>query len=118
MVDISSFVEDLSASEIAELKSFSESVSYNDGELVFSEGDMVDAFYIIEEGGISIIVEKCGKEEPICILSSGEFFGEMAIFNNARRAASAMAVNQTVVLSVDKEKFFPFRRIMSIFPAS
>ncbi|MCK5336814.1 MAG: cyclic nucleotide-binding domain-containing protein [Gammaproteobacteria bacterium] len=108
MVDISSFVQDLTESEIAELKCFSESVTYGDGELVFSEGDKVDAFYIIENGEISIFVDKCGKDEPICILSSGDFFGEMAIFNKDRRAASAMAVKQTVVLSIDKDRFLSF----------
>jgi len=108
MSDIDSFVQDLTDDEIAELKCFSESLSFSQDQLIFSEGDKVDAFYIIEAGDISIFVEKCGKEEPICTLTSGDFFGEMAIFNNDRRAASAMAVTPVTVLSVDKDMFLSF----------
>lgn len=108
MADISSFVQELEATEVAELKCFSTLKSLEEGELVFSEGDKVDAFYIIESGEISIFVEKCGKDEPICILSSGDFFGEMAIFNNDIRAASAIAIKPTKILGIDKDRFLLF----------
>lgn len=108
MSELSSFVQDLTTSEIEELTCFSSSQTLKDGELVFSEGDKVDAFYIIVSGEISIFVEKCGKDEPICILSSGDFFGEMAIFNNDIRAASAIAIKPTKILSIDKDDFLLF----------
>lgn len=108
MVDRISFVQELTANEIAELKCFSQVLKFNEGELIFSEGDTVGAFYIIESGEVSIFVEKCGKDEPICILSSGDFFGEMAIFNNDKRAASAMAIKQAEILSIDKDRFLLF----------
>jgi len=59
------------------MNSHSSTKQFNQGELIFAEGDSVDSFYIIDSRSVSIYVEKCGKEEPICILNQGDYFGEM-----------------------------------------
>jgi len=103
-----SFFQDLSDKEITEIKSHSSTKQFKPGELIFAEGDSVDSFYIIDSGRVSIYVEKCGKEEPICILNQGDYFGEMAIFNQDTRTASALAYEDTRLLCVNKELFLSF----------
>jgi len=103
-----SFFEDLSDADIAEIKSHSLTRIYKKNELVFSEGDAVDSFYIIESGQVSIYVDKCGKEELICMLAKDDYFGEMAIFTKDKRTASALAYKDTVLLSIDKDQFLSF----------
>lgn len=108
MSDSYSFFQDLSESEIAEIRSHSIIKEIQKGDLIFSEGDIVDSFYIIESGKVSIYVDKCGKDEPVCILVDGDYFGEMAIFNKDTRTASALAYDNAVLLCVDKERFLSF----------
>ena len=108
MSEFNSFMDELSESEIADIRGTSETIRYKSGESIFVEGDLVDSFYIIESGKVSIFVDKCGKDEPICSLSKGDYFGEMAIFNKGRRVASAIALEATELLSIDKDLFLEF----------
>lgn len=103
-----SFFQDLTASDISEIKSYALVEKIQCGQLVFAEGDTVDSFYIIESGQVSICVDKCGKDEAICLLEKDDYFGEMAIFNKDKRTASARASTNTVLLSIDKERFLSF----------
>jgi len=108
MAGAHSFFENLSNSDIAEIKSYSLTKAYKKNELIFSEGDAVDSFYIIESGQVSIYVDKCGKEELICVLAKDDYFGEMAIFTKDKRTASALAYKDTVLLSIEKDQFLSF----------
>ena len=98
----------LSESELAEIISYSERITYEQSELIFSEGDQVDSFYIIESGFISIFISRGAREEQICILEPGDYFGEMAIFNKNTRTASASAIEPTTLLSIEKDAFLNF----------
>lgn len=68
---------------------------YHAGEYIFREGDPGLGMYIIEEGEISIVSESRSSE--ISRLGKGEFFGEMAMFNDRPRSASALAYEDTKV---------------------
>ncbi|MEJ2308737.1 MAG: cyclic nucleotide-binding domain-containing protein [Gammaproteobacteria bacterium] len=103
-----SFFHDLSVSDIGEVRAHSEVRRFSGGDLVFMEGDPVDHFYIIESGRISIYLRRAGRDELLCELESGEYFGEMAIFNRDRRAASARATVETELICVDKDWFLGF----------
>lgn len=98
----------LSELELGEIKSCSERITYERDELIFSEGDQVGSFYIIDSGYVSIFINKGAREEEISILGPGDYFGEMAIFNKNTRTASASALETTTVLSIDKDKFLDF----------
>jgi len=108
MKGANSFFQGLSDIEIAEIKSHSLIKEFKKDELVFAEGDDVDFFYIIESGCVSIYVDKCGRDEPICMLGKNDYFGEMAIFNKDRRTASAMACEDTTMFEIDKDEFLLF----------
>lgn len=75
-------------------------------ELVFKEGDTGDAFYLIILGSvrISTIVPGVG-EEALTILKEGEYFGEMALIDDAPRSASAIANEDTLLILIEKDNF-------------
>ncbi len=75
------------------------------GDMVFAEGDQVDSFYIIASGRVSIYFNRQGQEEQICVLGRGEYFGEMAIFNEDKRTASVVALEPVTLLTIDKDEF-------------
>ena len=81
------------------------------GELIFSEGDTADYVYFIESGKVSVFIQKFGTQEEICVLGSGAYFGEMALFSKDKRNASVSAVTDTSLLSVSKNVFLDLIKV-------
>lgn len=78
---------------------------YKQGHLIFSDGDNAECIYFIESGSVSISIEKFTDREEISALGPGDYFGEMAFFSGGKRSASATALVDTTLLSVDKITF-------------
>jgi CRP/FNR family cyclic AMP-dependent transcriptional regulator len=89
---------------------------YSRKSIVFHEGDHGDTLYIIKAGRIKIAkVAIDGREKTLCILQSGDFFGEMAIFDNQPRSATAEAIDNDVHLfTISKGDF---ERIIHEYPS-
>jgi CRP/FNR family transcriptional regulator, cyclic AMP receptor protein len=69
--------------------------SYAPREPIFSEGDVGLGMFIIEKGEVSIVSGKHRQE--VARLRDGEFFGEIALFSDKQRTASAIAMVETRV---------------------
>lgn len=75
------------------------------GSVIFRQGDEGDRFYIIQEGNIHLErIEHSVKTLDI-VLKSGNFFGEMALVKNIPRTATAEAISDCLLFSLDKECF-------------
>jgi CRP-like cAMP-binding protein len=85
--------EGLSRSDLKAVERILHRRKYHAGEYVFREGDPGLGMYIVEKGEISIVRESRSTE--IARLGSGDFFGEMALFNDRPRNASAVAYEDT-----------------------
>jgi CRP/FNR family cyclic AMP-dependent transcriptional regulator len=79
---------------------------YCDGAAVFQEGDQGDCMYVIQTGSVKIIKSTPDGDVHIATLEEGEIFGEMALFESLPRSATATALGDTRLLTVDKKKFF------------
>jgi CRP-like cAMP-binding protein len=79
---------------------------YSDGEIIFKEGDIGEAMYVIQSGAINITKKAASGEVIIATLKSEEIFGEMALFDRLPRSASAKAYGEARILSIDKQKLF------------
>jgi CRP/FNR family cyclic AMP-dependent transcriptional regulator len=82
---------------------------YQDAEVMVRQGEVGDCMYVIQDGQAEVVMEKDGEETRLAVLGEGDFFGEMAIFENEVRMATVRAVGQARVLTVDKKTFL--RRI-------
>lgn len=78
---------------------------YEAGDIIFHEGDMGDYFYIIVKGEVEILKNDHGSFKKIATLSSGEYFGEMAILNDKRRFATIRCVTAVDVLALRSKDF-------------
>ena len=59
------------------------------GEVLFTEGDAGDAFYVIEHGRIEISAHSHdGRKLTLDILRDGDMFGEIALFGGDRTATA------------------------------
>jgi CRP/FNR family cyclic AMP-dependent transcriptional regulator len=76
------------------------------GEVVFSQGDKGSSMYVVESGAVQIYLP--GKEGsptvPLKDVRTGEYFGELAIFDDKPRSASVRAVVETVLLELTREE--------------
>jgi len=75
------------------------------GEVVFSQGDPGDRFYLIHSGRVDVIVETNGKKETVATLGKGQYFGEMALMNDKPRNATIKAREPSVFFTLGMEDF-------------
>jgi len=73
-------------------------------EQVFTRGDFGDELYIVESGQIDIRLQTTEHHyKRLAIYGPGTVFGEVAFFDPGKRAADAVAVRKTVLLSLNHE---------------
>ena len=72
---------------------------YEDGEVIFEEDSIGSDMYIIESGKVEISQRISGRRTTIAVLGKGDFFGEMAMFTDESRSASAIAIGDTTLMS-------------------
>ncbi|MSU62688.1 MAG: cyclic nucleotide-binding domain-containing protein [Pedosphaera sp.] len=89
--------------EIDALLQISTQNLYPAGKVVFSEGDSGIDACIIVRGSVDILLR--GQSKPVSRLPSGNIFGEMAFLDGQPRAATAVAAEPTILLSLPRDGF-------------
>lgn len=85
---------------------FAEEKRYPAESMVFREGDLGDAIYVIARGRVRISRRIAGGEEAFAFLRPGEIFGEMALLDpGTGRSADAVAHEDAVVLELSRARF-------------
>ena len=84
--------------------------AYDDGEVIFQQGDPGDYLVIIAEGGINITLSsEDGREVMLNRAGPGDMIGEIALLDNLHRSASGIARTKTRVLRLDRDNFESLR---------
>ena len=91
-------------------------VEYESGDIIFSEGELGDSAYIIQEGIVVITSEVGGTHTRLAKLSKGQFFGELALIDNKPRVGTARAISKVKLHVINKEQLQS--RIMEQDPVS
>lgn len=87
--------------QLAGLIEFLRPREFADGAAVFEEGSEGLSLYIIARGRVRIAKRAADKTaRDLAVLSSGEFFGEMAMAEEAVRSASAIASGPCLLLEL------------------
>ncbi len=78
---------------------------YEPGEIIFTEGEIGKALYIILDG--SVTIAKKGNTDRVVLaeLESGSYFGELALIDQMPRFATASAEERTTLLIMYKSYF-------------
>ena len=73
-------------------------------QIVFSQGEVADAIFYIQQGNIKlIVVSEQGKEAVVAILGPGHFFGEGCLNGHPLRIATARAVDECVITRLERK---------------
>jgi CRP-like cAMP-binding protein len=79
--------------------------TFQPGEMIFSEFEPGDAFYLIQSGRVELVKIIGDIEKTLDILGASEMFGEMAILENSPRSATAIALDTVKVLEFNRQNF-------------
>ncbi len=83
---------ELSSSKLKQILTLSHHRNYLKDEMIFHQGDPGIGLYIIREGEVHIeYFGKNDKKSTLAEFAQGDFFGELALIDGARRSASAIA---------------------------
>jgi len=98
--------EGLSVSEMAAIASVTEEVIHPEGEDVIIEGEQGETMYMIVSGEVSVIKGQGeGDEIELDRIHPGDYFGEMALFEDEVRSATIRTVEETNLLVLHKREF-------------
>jgi CRP-like cAMP-binding protein len=87
---------------------------YSRGEVIFHQGDVGTALFMIRKGEVAIRLSSSeGREVILALLGRGDAFGELALLDGEPRSTDAVAREETHLLSLHQEDF---RRFLSERP--
>lgn len=97
---------------LADLENLSRAVevaAYEDGAMLFDEGDAGDAMFLIEAGAIDVLaLDHGGQEKLLRTFGVGEVVGDFAVLDGEPRSARARAKGGLSVLLLRREVFQMF----------
>jgi len=92
--------------EIAVLAQYINEHEYKKDDVIFSEGDSGEHVYLVSNGEVGIKSEVLTNGESALNLSSGDYFGELSLFEAGPRRATAFALaDTTILLSIARKDF-------------
>jgi len=94
--------------DFSKLKNMPATKQYTRDAVVAKEGDSAsNSMYIVLQGGIQL-VKKYDKPDKMVIanLGPGDFFDEMSLFLLKQRAATAVAVEESLLLEVSQDNVY------------
>jgi len=98
--------EALSVSELAAVASVTEEIVCPPGDIVIKEGETGETMYLIIKGEVSVIKDQGEKHEiELDRISSGDYFGEMALFEDVLRSATIRTEQESRLLVLHKQEF-------------
>jgi CRP/FNR family transcriptional regulator, cyclic AMP receptor protein len=75
--------------------------TFKAGEVIFKEGDEAKSeAFLVHEGKVEVRKNLGGEEKLLRTLGKGELLGELALFRNAPRSATAVAADAVTLLLI------------------
>ncbi len=99
----------LDETERAQILIIGQVKAYEEGQVIFREGDAGDGLFVLVKGSVRISKQGATGEEALAILEPHAFFGEMALIDLSPRAADAIANDPTHLF------FLPLTELRALF---
>ena len=97
---------DLSEEELGYISEKMIARHYKSGKFIFLEDSEGEQCFFVVQGSVKVTrLSKDGREVILAMLNEGEFFGEMALLDGESRSANVIALEETEVLTLNREDF-------------
>jgi len=98
--------EGLSVSELAAIAAVTEEVAYPANRIVINEGEPGETMYMIVKGEVAVIKgHGTEREMELDRIGAGDYFGEMALFEDTVRSATIRTREDSHLLVLHKREF-------------
>ena len=91
--------------QLTRFTEFMELISVRQFTEIIRQGEPGDAMYLVLEGEVRVRLMIGGKESLLAVLSAGDFFGEIALFDHGPRSADVVANSESVLLKISASAF-------------
>jgi CRP/FNR family cyclic AMP-dependent transcriptional regulator len=92
---------ELPTEQLSYLAAIAEEVSFSEGDEVYRRDEASDALYVVLRGRVRIHRD----DEELAIEEPDDAFGTWALFEETPRVATATAIEDTLLLRIDREDF-------------
>lgn len=101
----------LDGAERSDLARVFERRDFPAGQRVFSLGEPGDALYVVGTGSVELFVkDDAGTRIVLTVCGPGEVFGELSLFDGGARTATAVTVEESTLLVLDRDDLLVFLR--------
>ena len=100
--------ESLTEDDLAALGQRVEAVSYDAGEVIFRQGEEGSSLFVIEDGAVEIAYGEGRGRVVLATLFTGQYFGELSLFDGSPRSATAMATKRSHLIRLDRDDLVDF----------
>lgn len=98
-----SFFSRLSDDELEIIAKITKENTYKENFVIFREKEKGGVLFIIKEGNVKIYKELISGKKTLASLKKGDVFGELSLFDNLPRSATAIASTESAILSIKNE---------------
>lgn len=96
----------LSDVDLAAISTLAVTRTFPKNTLIICEGDLSNSLYVVLSGKVKVFLsDEDGKEVTLNIQGKGEYFGELAILDEAPRSASVVTTEDTKLAVLSKSAF-------------
>jgi CRP/FNR family cyclic AMP-dependent transcriptional regulator len=98
------FFEHLSDDDRVRLAEVVDLRALNAGDTLFKAGEPGDSLFIVRSGEVELYIkDKTGQKIVLTIAGPNEIFGELALLDRGARTATAIALNDSELLELDRD---------------
>jgi CRP-like cAMP-binding protein len=97
--------EGLSVSQLAAVAAVAEEIDFSQDRIIIHEGAPGDTLYLVLEGQVAVTKRQGNDEVELDRIGAGDYFGEMALFEEIPRTASIRTLRPCRMLTIHKHAF-------------
>jgi CRP-like cAMP-binding protein/Fe-S-cluster-containing hydrogenase component 2 len=113
LIDDDQLFASLTTEFVETLRENARLVRYEQGDIIFKEGDPPDAFYLVSLGFVRISRAYRGGDFVLKYIGPGSHFGEMSLINGTARSATCTALHHVELIRIDGKHF---QEMIELFP--
>jgi len=98
------FFELLQEQDRLELANVVDAIQLNAGEVLFQAGEPGESLFVVRSGSIELFIkDTAGQKIVLTVAEEGSLFGELSLLDSGPRTATAVALNDTELLVLDRD---------------